>query len=239
MSQHQLSTEITTLLQTQTKEQIYQKLLASGYSLEQISEGFKNLNHHTKPAENRPTEPNSNQGIYTIAIFGSSIFGLGIFSLVAANWQNISDLNKFLLILIVTVLIHATALLFDFKFKLKSIANSLYLAGSLAFGGSIFLISTIFNLNINIVDLCLIWFIGIAILGLVLKNFLQEYLGIFIVLLAGAFSYGFLYSPFYYQRADSNNYPTILLAFIATIIAAYWAKTFRLQNQDNSLNHIF
>lgn len=272
MNLEQFSNHLKTLLQTNTKEQIYQNLLGQRYTLKQIQEGFDFLDkplaeehqqvdisveptpetvvtapipNDIKAVDNSKTAHNtttSNSSMYAIGIFGATLLGIGIFSLIAANWASISDFGKLLLLSSVTLLLHALGLLTSYRFKLNGVSNTLYLAGSLAFGGCLFLSTQIFNLPFNWSDFYLLWFIGTAILGLVLKNFLQEYLGLLILVLASTFSFDFIY--FYYSNNSSSNnnfatYSTIILSLVCSLVAIYWARNLRLNNKDESLNQVF
>lgn len=239
MTSAHIARDINHLSKSNTKEQIYQNLLARGYSLEQIQQGFLELKNHNNSNSNKNQPQNSSQGIYIIAIFGAVLLGIGIFSLIAANWSSIPDLTKVLIVLFLTILLHGLGLVASYKFKLKNISNTLYLAGSLAFGGCLFLITQLYTLPFKWSDFYLVWFIGVSILGLVLKNFVQEYLGLFVLILTSTFSYGFFGGFYYSPVLENNNYLTIILAFVATIISIYWAKNLRLRNPDSTLNNIF
>lgn len=240
MNLDHLVTDVKHLLKTKTKEQIYQELLAKGVSLNNIEEAFNKVqNSPADPKKHIKTE-NSNQSLYIIGIFGAVLLGIGIFSIIAANWSNISDLAKVLIIIFVTMLLHGFGIVADYTFKLKNLANSLYLAGSLAFGGGLFLVTQIFILPVIWSDFYIIWFIGVAILGLVLKSYLHEYLGIFIVLLISTFSFGnYLFYYSYNPTLQNNPYSTIILSFCAAILAIYWAKSLRARDTDQDLNNIF
>jgi|GEM_PF-6307907 len=239
MNTKPLSKELHDSLKSKTKEEIYQTLLAKGYTLAEVENFTSETNSSKQTIPQKNNYSSSSQTIYIIAIFGAVLLGLGIFSLIVANWDSIPDFTKVLIVLFITILLHGLGLLADFKIKIPTIANALYLGGSLTFGGTLFLISQLYTLPFKLADFYFIWFIGVSCLGLALKNFVQEYVGLFVLVLASTFSFGFIYGFYLSREANNNNFSTIILSLICAIISIYWAKTLRLRNPDSTLNNIY
>jgi uncharacterized membrane protein len=230
-------------------EEIYQALLLKGYKIGEIQSTLiaiqsqvvaKNETRKTEEVESKAKNADSLTSIF--GIVGSIILGIGVISLVASNWSQISSGVKITILFFGVLLSHIAALITRYNFNLDKISNALHLAGSIIFGAGLFLIGQIYNLPISWSDAFYIWVIGVGILGMILNNFIHEYLAYFIVSISSIsifsiFSYYSLYS--YNQNQELRDYSSLILSFLSVVIFSIWANKHRLSNQDPTLKNIF
>ena len=106
--------------------------------------------------------------IKVLVTIGSILIGLGIISLIASNWD---DISKFVKVLIIVAAL-AVSLFSSFKSKINYPRTSealLYLS-SLIYGAGIFLMEQIFHISGNYTSSFLIWSIGVLVMAMILKN---------------------------------------------------------------------
>lgn len=155
----------TSLSQNQTKELIYKELLAQGWSIENIQEGF---NLTVRSQEKEDTQKRTIRIILTI---GTILIGAGIFSFIAANWQEMSKLTK--IIIIVTSMLTAYASGWHLKEKLNyhKTGGMLLLLGSIIYGAGIFLLGQIFNIRANWPDGFILWMLGTIAMAFAVESY--------------------------------------------------------------------
>lgn len=97
--------------------------------------------------------------INVLIILGSVLIGLGILSFIASNWDYMSKLLRFLLI----VFAYIAAIAFSIKFETKKARTSrgLFYLSLLIFGAGIFLTGQMFHFGGSFSGALLIWAIGI------------------------------------------------------------------------------
>lgn len=107
-------------------------------------------------------ESRSNKMIVAASTVGALLLGIGAILFIASNWEVIPDLIKVLLALVCTGAAYYLGYLFAYGNKsLPKVGSALLFLGALLFGGTIFLIAQIYNVNANASILVLIWLIGI------------------------------------------------------------------------------
>lgn len=135
-----------------SQEEIYLLLLNKNFKVVEIQ---KALSESGKNAEDK-----GSKAVGFILNLGAVLVGIGVISFVAANWSDITDLTKILVLLI------GMTLVYYFGFNLfqnesqKRIGGALILVGNGIFGASIFLFAQIFNISTNWPDGFVLWMIG-------------------------------------------------------------------------------
>jgi len=98
-----------------------------------------------------------------LATIGSVLIGVGIISMIAANWEFIPSMIKVLILLLSTFATFLTGYYFSYiKKNLPKVGNALIFLSTLIFGASIFLIAQIYNVPAGSNQwLLMLWLIGI------------------------------------------------------------------------------
>lgn len=203
------------------EEDIYKEFLEKGYTVVQIQ---KLIDESKKEKTKGETQ---GKAVKTILSIAAVLIGAGIFSFIAANWSVLPDLFK-LFILIATIFAFN-----GFGFYAKNmygsprLGDALFFAGSFAYGGSIFLIGQIFNIEIAWFDGFVLWMLGAA-----LSAYLSEananyslFLTLSLVSLGigtGSIINGAI-SPFAVKESYSISLLFCFLAFLATYLSGIFA----------------
>ena len=225
---------------------MYQSLLLKGYKIGEIQStliAIKSQEHAKIDAaissETESKSKNSDSLTSIFGIVGSVILGIGVISLVASNWSQITSEIKLTILFLAILLTHTAGLVTKYKFGLGKISNALHLAGSIIFGATLFLVGQMYNLPINWTDGFYIWIIGVGILGMILNNFIHDYLALIIVSISsvGVYSFFSLYS--YSPNQELKDYSSLILSFLSVVVFTVWAYRHRLSNQDQTLKNIF
>ncbi|MGI6224732.1 MAG: DUF2157 domain-containing protein [Peptococcales bacterium] len=106
--------------------------------------------------------------IRIILTLGAVLLGLGILSFIASNWQELSKLSKFILLLCIYLATNLSGYKLSESYPKTGI--SLIYLGVLTYGAAIFLIGQIFNFSGHFSLAFLLWGIGILPLGVLLKD---------------------------------------------------------------------
>jgi len=247
-----LTTKLKKLVQENlTKEEIYQALLSQKYTLIEIEQAF--LQIKTEQTESRESEvanfknqiepeiqqnqvesnlnkqqsqgADSNSYLNFLIAAGSIITGLGLISLVAANWAFLPGVIKILLLFTLLLIVYSLGFLWS-NAKKPALAEGMFVLGSLIFGANIFLVSQIYNLPIAWQDGFLYWFAGTATLALVRKSyslFLVSVL-IFIVTTFTSLPYILISYLWSYTVSQSSSYLAVILAIVPSLVIAFWFK---------------
>ena len=126
-----------------SKEDIYKDLIAEGQTINSINEGFSLLVTEYKKED-------SKKRITTImAVIGAILVGAGIFSFVAANWQEIGKFYKILIILCSMLSSYYGGWILKERYHRVKTGEALILLGSIIYGAGIFLIGQMFNIRAN------------------------------------------------------------------------------------------
>ncbi|MFH0869965.1 MAG: DUF2157 domain-containing protein [archaeon] len=107
-------------------------------------------------------EKSSNNFIIALSTIGALLLGIGAMLFIAANWHEMSNPFKTVLLLALTFGSYYLGYLFKYQKKnLPRVGASLLFLGALLFGVTIFLIAQMYNLQANNHILVLIWIIGV------------------------------------------------------------------------------
>jgi len=158
------------LAEGRRKEEIYQTLLAEGISIADIEAGFAGP---TQEAVKRDTHQ---WAVRVIVSIGVLLIAAGIFSFIAANWDEISRAGKVGLILAAMTLSYGAGwYLKEFLGYTRS-GEALIFLGSIAYGGGIFLVAQLFNVQVEWPDGFILWMLGTLVMALAVDSYLLYYL---------------------------------------------------------------
>lgn len=108
--------------------------------------------------------------ITVLTILGSILIGLGVLLYIGANWMHMGPVQKVALIVAAVVAAHAGGWYFRFEpGNRPKLGSALLLLGSILYGGGIWLVAQIFNLQTNFSDGMLLWAGGTMASALVTK----------------------------------------------------------------------
>ena len=195
-----------------SKEDIYKDLLAQGQTIDAINESFSLLTAEYKKED-------SKKRITTImAVIGAILVGAGIFSFVAANWQEIGKFYKILIILCSMLSSYYGGWILKEKYHRVKTGEALILLGSIIYGAGIFLIGQMFNVRANWPDAFILWMFGLLALGLAMNSFAILYFAIpvgFVAIVGHPFD---IFSNFMEDRFLLTSSFMLLTATIITFI---------------------
>lgn len=137
-----------------TKEEVYKNFLNQGWTLESIHEYF------TQIEDKKTSEDVQKRTIRTVLVFAAVLIGVGVFSLIASNWQSIAKTAKVFIILISIITSYGLGWFFKERLQEQRLGESLYLLGLLLYGAGIFLVAQIFNIRADWPDGFILWMIG-------------------------------------------------------------------------------
>lgn len=162
----------TSLAQGKPKEEIYKDLLGQGLTVEVIQESFNAL---TVEGEKEDTSKRTIQIIVTI---GAVLVGSGIFSFIAANWQEMTRPVKIGVILVSMLISYGAGWSMKEKARLLKTGEALILLGSIVYGAGIFLVAQMFNIRANWPDGFILWMIGTIAMAFAVESYPLFYLAI-------------------------------------------------------------
>lgn len=162
----------TSLAQGKPKEEIYKDLLGQGLTIEVIQESFNAL---TVEGEKEDTSRRTIQIIVTI---GAVLVGSGIFSFIAANWQEMARPVKIGVILVSMLISYGAGWSMKEKARLLKTGEALILLGSIVYGAGIFLVAQMFNIRANWPDGFILWMIGTIAMAFAVESYPLFYLAI-------------------------------------------------------------
>lgn len=162
----------TCLSQNKSKEEIYRELLTAGKTLTEIEAGFALVQ------QAKHKEDTQQKTVRLILTFGAILVGAGIFSFIAANWQEMAKSHKVALILTALVSSYGAGWYLKEKLGLVRAGEALIILGALIYGGGIFLVGQMFNIRGNWPDAFVLWMVGVAATGYALDFYPLYYLAI-------------------------------------------------------------
>lgn len=168
----------TSLAQGKTKEELYKELLEQGWSIEVIQENFNEIN------ADQEKEDTSKRTIYIIVTIGAILVGVGIFSFIAANWQEMSKPVKIGVILVSMLFSYGIGWYLKEKLNLEKTSSALFLLGSIIYGAGIFLVAQIFHIRANWPDGFILWMLGVIMVAFALESFPHFYFAILLGIVA-------------------------------------------------------
>lgn len=170
------------------------KGLIHDYQVENILTEY-NIKYEKKKEEKKPVNV-----VNVLAIIGAILLGLGIILFVAANWQKIPRLVKTLMLLTVTFVTFYLGYFLTYQKKEHIIlGKALIFLSTLFYGGSIFLIAQMYNVNANSHWLVLFWAFSILPVAYFLES-LPTYLltSLLFIIWDGLFNLAYDTANYYY-----------------------------------------
>jgi uncharacterized membrane protein len=175
----------TSLSQGKTKEELYKELLESGWTIEIIQENFNAINSDAEQEKmSKKKKMYLKETISIIVTIGAILVGAGIFSFIAANWQEMSKSAKIGIILISMLASYGIGWYLKEKLNLEKIGSALFLLGSIIYGAGIFLVAQMFHMRANWPDGFILWMIGTIAVAFALESFPHFYLAIVLGIIA-------------------------------------------------------
>ena len=116
-------------------------------------------------------EPKRSWGVIIAVVFGCVMVSAGILLFVAAHWDELSPMQRFLLVISKVALFHVLGAVFAKRSRYLSMA--LHMVGTIALGAGIFLAGQIFNLEEHWPGGVMLWAIGAAIAWWLLRDWTQ------------------------------------------------------------------
>lgn len=160
-----------------------------------------------------------------IVNIGVILIGLGIFSFIAANWQDMTKFVKILLIVTTMVASYTGGWFLKEKYHYEKTGTALFLLGAIIYGASIFLIAQMFHIRGNWPDGFILWMIGTIVMAFGVESFSLFYLAIPIGIVAiigyplSIFKVIGGYNPFLLTSSF-----LLFIATIVTFIAGWFVK---------------
>ncbi len=219
MSEKDLSSLITEALQQgKNKEDIYKDLLNKGELVSNIQETFQKI------AIEQSKEDTSKKTIRLILTIGAILIGAGIFSFIAANWQEISKTAKILIILFFMLTSYSFGWHLKERLNYSKTGDAFILLGILIYGAGIFLVAQMFNIRANWPDGFILWMFGTLALGYVFQT---NYIFYFAVILCWIALLGQPFNWFNNFGGNSFLLTSSLILFTATVLTLYTGHIFR------------
>ena len=206
------------LAQGKTKEEIYKELLSQGRSVDVIQENFNTI------ISKEEKEDTSKRTIRIIVTIGAILVGAGIFSFIAANWQEMSKPVKIFIILAAMLISYTAGWYLKEKMNLSKTGEALILLGVIIYGAGIFLVAQMFHVRANWPDGFILWMIGAIAVGYVIESYLLFYLSILLGIVAIV---GHPFEIFNTVGCDHFLLTSSFLLFVATIITFLIGRTVR------------
>jgi uncharacterized membrane protein len=168
----------TSLAEGKTREEIYKSLIEQGLTVEVIQENFNVINAGPEK------EDITKRTIRIIVTIGAIFIGAGIFSFIAANWQEMSKPVKIGIIIVSMLLSYGIGWYLKEKVNLERTGSALFLLGTIIYGGGIFLVAQMFHTRANWPDGLILWMIGAIAMAFAVESFAHFYLAILLGFIA-------------------------------------------------------
>ncbi|MDP3953844.1 MAG: DUF2157 domain-containing protein [bacterium] len=160
------------LAQGKPKEEIYKELLGQGHTIEVIQECFNSL------IAEEDKEDTSKRTIRIIVLIGAVLVGAGVFSFIAANWQEMTRPIKIGVILLSMVISYGAGWYMKERANLFNTGEALILLGAIIYGAGIFLVAQMFNIRANWPDGFILWMIGTIVMAFAIESYYLFYFAI-------------------------------------------------------------
>ena len=207
------------LAQGKSKEEIYKELLNRGWSIDAIQNAFNQI------VTKEEKEDIQKRTIRIIVTIGAILVGVGIFSFIAANWQEMTKAVKVSIIVIAMIASYTGGWFLREKRHYEKTGEALLLLGAIIYGAGIFLIAQMFHTRGNWPDGFILWMIGTIVMAFAADSFSLFYLAIPVGITAiighplGIFGASSGYNPFLLTSSF-----LLLIATIVTFIAGWLVK---------------
>lgn len=208
----------TSLARGKSKEEIYKELLSQSLTIEVIQESFNSL------ATEEEKEDMSKRTIRIIVTIGAILVGAGIFSFIAANWQEMARPVKITVILVSMFVSYGAGWYMKEKANLLKTGGALILLGVIIYGAGIFLVAQMFHIRANWPDGFILWMIGTIAMAFAVRSYPLFYLAIplgVIALVGHPFGIFTIFTGFGYNSFLLTSPFLLLLATIITFITGW------------------
>jgi len=197
------------LTQGKSKEEIYKELINQGWSIDVIQENFNTI------VSEEEKEDISKRTIRIIVTIGAILVGAGIFSFIAANWQEMTKPIKIFIIVAAMLISYVAGWYLKEKMNLSKTGEALILLGAIIYGAGIFLIAQMFHIRANWPDGFILWMIGTIAVAYALESYPLFYLSIPLGIVA---IIGHPFGIFTIFGFSSFLLTSSFLLFVATIV---------------------
>ena len=143
----------------ESQEQIYQHLLAEGFTVDQVQKIVLAGKSETLKGETQK------RTVSVVVVIGAILIGLGIFSFIASNWDHYQKGLKIFIILSSMLLSYAVGWYAREVKHLPKSGAALYLLGSIIYGAGIFLVAQMYNIRANWPDGFILWMLGVIVVS--------------------------------------------------------------------------
>ena len=206
----------SSLTQGKSKEEIYKELLNQGWGVDAIQDAFNQI------VTKEEKEDTQKRTIRIIVTIGAILVGVGIFSFIAANWQEMTKLAKVLIIVIAMIFSYTGGWFLREKWHYEKTGEALLLLGAIIYGAGIFLIAQMFHIRGNWPDGFILWMIGTIVMAFAVESFSLFYLAIPVgitAIIGHPFGIFGAYNPFLLTSSF-----LLLIATIVTFTAGWLVK---------------
>ncbi|MFA6209249.1 MAG: DUF2157 domain-containing protein [Candidatus Obscuribacterales bacterium] len=118
-----------------------------------------------------PAKHGGAHAITLVTIIGAVLVGLGTLLYIGANWTGMATIWKLIIIATAIVASHVAGWIFKFEpGNRPKLGTAFLLLGSLFYGGAIWLIAQIFNVDVQFPNGLLLWLIGTAACALTTRS---------------------------------------------------------------------
>jgi uncharacterized membrane protein len=205
------------LTQGKSKEEIYKELLSQGWSVDSIQVAFNQIVTREEKEDTRK------KSIRVIVTIGAILVGVGIFSFVAANWQEMTKVAKVLIIVISMIASYTSGWFLREKWHYEKTGEALFLLGAIIYGAGIFLIAQMFHIRGDWPEGFILWMIGTIAIASGAESFSLFYLAI-LVGIGATIGYYPLFKTVWYNSFLLTSSFLLLIATIVTFIAGLLVK---------------
>lgn len=211
-----------------SKEEIYRDLLAHGLKVEETEDCLADatFNEDVKEEAQKKT-------VRVVATIGAILIGLGIFSFIAANWQEMTREGKMLTVIFSMLCVDAIGWYLREMAHLEKSGEAMLFLGSLIFGGAIFLAAQMYNTRVYWPDGFLWWVLGSLVAAWALEIAAIRWLAVFAGFVA------LVWYPFGIFSREIYN-PLFLTPWLLLLVAAivFLVSGFKLRREflDESPN---
>src|SRR3989338_3882606 len=162
------------LSQGKSKEDIYKELLNQGWTVDNIQGSFDYIG----AGKEKDGEETHKRTIRIIVAIGAILVGAGVFSFVAANWQEMTKSARVAVIVASMLISYSAGWYLKEKLNLPKTGGALILLGSIIYGAGIFLVAQMFNIRANWPDGFILWMIGTIAMAFAVESYPLFYLAI-------------------------------------------------------------
>lgn len=213
MSDQKIVDYITTsFVSGKKKEEIYTELLTQGYSIDSIQAGFEEISSSQNKVDA------SKNTIKTVTMFGVTFVGIGVFSIIAANWSNLNDALKVMFVVVPMCISYIVGANLRKSVDHQKTGDGLIVLGTVLYGAAIFLIAQIFNIHAMWQDGMLLWTIGAALAAFLTA---VESLYVFTLVLSLFAVMGHSLGVFLPESQDFYGVSNVLLVITTCIIVLF------------------